>query len=64
MLNDYPGKPQTHGRLSSDALLTCFLIHISFFDTMATMEHLFKGLTDSEETFDGSDLRIAIVHGR
>ncbi|KAK9896612.1 Lumazine synthase [Cystobasidium minutum MCA 4210] len=31
---------------------------------MATMEHLFKGLTDSGETFDGSDLRIAIVHGR
>lgn len=30
---------------------------------MAT-EHLFKGLTASEEKFDGSDLRIAIVHGR
>lgn len=27
-------------------------------------EHLFKGLTASEEVFDGSDLRIAIVHGR
>lgn len=30
----------------------------------ASTEHLFKGLTASEETFDGSDLRIAIVHAR
>jgi len=30
----------------------------------ATMSYLFKGLSEAEETFDGSDLRILIVHGR
>lgn len=28
------------------------------------MSYLFKGLTGADETFDGSDLRILIVHAR
>jgi hypothetical protein len=27
-------------------------------------EYLFKGISESEEKFDGSDLRILIVHAR